>query len=183
MVKSIQDDLDIKITCVPQGDHIPEAKRNNRSIGERICAAFHCLPYQMIPKVMMRALAKVATQQLNFFPAKNGALPYSSQHMLMNKKNINYKHHCSFTCGKYMQAHQEHLIKNDNKPCTIDCIYLEPTFNTSRGHYIMNIATGAHMHKKHVWAVPIMQTIINTVESLAKSQGYKSLKLLGKNKT
>ena len=70
MVESVQDDLDIEITCVPQGDHIPEAKRNNRTIGERIRAAFHCLPYQMIPKVMMRALAKVATRQLNFSPRK-----------------------------------------------------------------------------------------------------------------
>ena len=66
MVESVQDDLDIEITSVPQGDHVPKAERNNRTIGERIHAAFHRLPYQMIPKVMMRALAKVATRQLNF---------------------------------------------------------------------------------------------------------------------
>ena len=126
---------------------------------------------------MMRALAKVAPRQLNFFLKKNGVSPYYSPHMLMNKKNINYKHHC---CGEYVQAHQEDLIKNDNKPHTIDCIYLEPTFNASSGHYVMNIASGARMHKKRVWAVPIMQTVINSIESLAELQGYKSLKLLGK---
>ena len=132
---------------------------------------------------MMRALAKVATRQLNFFPAKNGVSPYYSPHMLMNKKNINYKRHCAFTCGEYVQAHQEDTIKNDNKPRTINCIYLEPRFNASSGHYVMNIATSARMHKKRVWSVPITQTVINAVKSLAESQGYKSLKLLGKNKT
>ena len=40
MVESVQDDLDIKITCVPQEDHVPEAKCNNRTIGKRIRAAF-----------------------------------------------------------------------------------------------------------------------------------------------
>ena len=39
------------------------------------------------------------------------------------------------------------------------------------------------MHKKRLWSVPITQTVINAVESLAKSQGYKALKLLGKNIT
>ena len=47
----------------------------------------------------------------------------------------------------------------------------------------MNIATGAHMHKKQTWTVPMTQTVINAVEFLAKLQGYKALKLLGKNKT
>ena len=36
LMKAIMDDLDIEIECVPQGDHVPEAERNNRTIGERI---------------------------------------------------------------------------------------------------------------------------------------------------
>ena len=44
-------------------------------------------------------------------------------------------------------------------------------------------ATGAPMTKGRVWTVPITKTVIKAVESLAESQGYKSLKLLGKNKT
>ena len=47
----------------------------------------------------------------------------------------------------------------------------------------MNIVTGAKMHKPRVWEVPITESVIRAVESLAESQGYKSLKLQGKNKT
>ena len=47
----------------------------------------------------------------------------------------------------------------------------------------MNIVTGAKMHKPRVWEVPITESVIRAVESLAELQGYKSLKLQGKNKT
>ena len=102
--------------------------------------------------------------------------------MLMNHENINYNKRCKFTFGKYVQAYQEEDKKNDNKPRTIDGTYLQPRFKSLGGHYIMNIATGACMHKKRLWSVPITQTVINAVESLAESQRYKGLKLLGKNK-
>ena len=87
-MNDIMDDLDIEIECVPQGDHVPEAERNNRTIGEQIRAGYHRLPYCVIPKVMLETLAKISTRQLNFFLVKNGILPYFSPHMLMNKRNV-----------------------------------------------------------------------------------------------
>ena len=130
---------------------------------------------------MLKTLAVVLCQKLNYFPANNGVLEYFSPHMLMNCKNIDYNKHCQFTFGEYVLAYQEEEKKNNNKPRTINGIYLKPCFKGSGGHYIMNIATGAHMHKKQMWTVPITQTIINAVESLAELQGYKVLKLLEKN--
>ena len=44
MVEAIQDDLDIELICVPQGAHVSQAERNNRTIGERLRANFHRLP-------------------------------------------------------------------------------------------------------------------------------------------
>ena len=55
--------------------------------------------------------------------------------------------------------------------------------NDSGGHVVMNLMTGAKMTKPRVWEVPITETVIQAVESLAKLQGYKTLKLMGKNKT
>ena len=98
--------------------------------------------------------------------------------MLMNCENINYNKHCEFTFGEYIQAYREEEKKNYNKLRTIDGIYLETCFKGLGGHYIMNIATGTSMHKKPMLTVPITQTVINAVKSLAKLQGYKALKLL-----
>ena len=36
LMNNIVDDLDIKIECVPQGDHVPKAERNNPTINKRI---------------------------------------------------------------------------------------------------------------------------------------------------
>ena len=84
------DDNNIELDVVPQGEHVPEAERNNRTIGEHIRATFHPLPYRMIPEVMLKTLAVVSCRKLNYFPAKNGVSEYFSPHMLMNRENINY---------------------------------------------------------------------------------------------
>ena len=183
LLTDLEDNLDIELDIVAQGDHVPEAERNNRTIGERIRAGYHRLPYKAIPKVMLIALAKLSTRQLNFYPAKNGVSPYYSPYMLLQKRNLQYDKHCTYTFGSYVQAAEENRIKNDNKPRTVDGIYLEPNMSPSGGHWIMNIVTGAKMHKARVWEVPITESVIPAVESLAESQGYKSLKLQGKNKT
>jgi len=60
---------------------------------------------------------------------------------------------------------------------------LNPVLSDGGGHEVMNVMTGAKMTKGRIWEMPITETIIQAVESLAKSQGYKSLKLKGKNKT
>jgi hypothetical protein len=183
LLEDLEDDLDIELDIVPQGDHVPEAERNNRTIGERIRAGYHRLPYKCIPKVMLIALAELSARQLNFYPAKNGVSPYYSPHMLLKKRNLEYNKHCSYTFGSYVQASEERTIKNNNKPRTVDAIYLYPNMAPAGGHWVMNIATGAKMHKARVWEVPITESVIRAVESLAESQGYKTLKLLGKNKT
>ena len=103
--------------------------------------------------------------------------------MLLKKRNLTYNQHCKYAFGSYVQAAEEHAIKNDNKPRTIDAIYLEPNMSPSGGHFVMNLKTGAKMHKGRVWELPITESVIQAVESLAKSQGYTSLKLKGKNKT
>ena len=74
----VMDDNNIELDVVPQGEHVPEAERNNRTIGECIRVTFHRLPYRMIPKVMLKTLAVVSCRQLNYFPAKNGVSEYLS---------------------------------------------------------------------------------------------------------
>ena len=47
LMDEIEDDLDIEIDYPPQGNHVPEAERNNRTIGERVRAGYHRLPYKI----------------------------------------------------------------------------------------------------------------------------------------
>ena len=142
LMDPIHDDLDVEMNYTAMGEHVPEAERNNRTIGERIRAAYHNLPYMKIPRVMLRYIAMVSTQQLNLFPAKGGISEYYSPHMIMAKKNVDYNKHCQHTFGTFVQANQENNPTNTQAPRTIDAIYLRPLNNVQGGHEVMNLATG-----------------------------------------
>ena len=58
----IQDDLDVEMNYTAMGEHVPKAKRNNRTIGERIQVAYYNMPYMKIPRVMLQYLGMVSTQ-------------------------------------------------------------------------------------------------------------------------
>jgi hypothetical protein len=72
MMDKVSDDLEVEMNYTTTGEHVPEAERNNRTLKERIRAAFHNLPFRAIPKLMLGYLATVCCLQLNFCPAKTG---------------------------------------------------------------------------------------------------------------
>jgi len=88
----------------PPGAHVPEAERNNRTIAERVRAAYHNLPYKCIPKPVVVALAKRAVMQLNLFPAKGGVSSHLSPHVLVKQRVVDYDRDCKFCTGAYVQG-------------------------------------------------------------------------------
>ena len=182
LMEEVADELDVKMNYTSKGEHVPEAERNNRTIGERIRATYHNLPYKAIPKVMLKYLAMVSTQQLNLFPAKGGISQYFSPHVIMTGKNLDYNKHCQIPFGAYVQANQENTPTNTNAPRTIDAIYLRPLDNKQGGHELMNLQTGMVITRNRVWEQPVTDLVIKAVETMAEEQGIKSLKLTGRNK-
>ena len=77
--------------------------------------------------------------------------------------------------GTYVQAYEDHQIKNDNKPRTIDAIYLRALPKT--GHELMNLETGDLITRARIWEVPITSMVIKAVEEMAYKQGIKTLKI------
>jgi hypothetical protein len=76
ILEEVSDELDTEINCPPAGEHVPGAERNNRTIEERIRAAFHNLPYQGLTRLMWRFLAMEQTKKLTIFPVKGGVSKY-----------------------------------------------------------------------------------------------------------
>ena len=64
----VRDDLDVVMNYTNANDHVPAAEQNNRTIKERIRAAYHRLPYKAIPHMMIHYLAMVCATKLKFFP-------------------------------------------------------------------------------------------------------------------
>ena len=180
LMDEVSDEMDIEMEYAAPGEHQPEAERNNRLVGERIRVAYHRLPFKAMPKLMLRYLAMTAAEQLNYFPVKGGVSAHFSPHQLIKRRNISFKQECAVPFGTYVQAYEDHKIKNDNKARTIDAIYLRA--QSKNGHELMNLETGELITRGRIWEVPITSLVIRAVEEMAYNQGIKSLKVTGKNK-
>ena len=88
-------------------EHVPEAERNNCVIKERVRAKYHQFPYNHLPRLMVKILVTESAKKLNFFPAKNRVSAYFSSRMILQQCNLDYACHCQYTCGTYVQAHDE----------------------------------------------------------------------------
>ena len=74
----VKDDLYVTMNQANPGDHVPEIDRNNRKIKEIYQEQYHRLPFQNIPKVMIRYLDFEVVIKLNYFPVKGNLSPYYS---------------------------------------------------------------------------------------------------------
>jgi hypothetical protein len=182
LMNEVSDKLDIEMNYTSKGEHVPEAERNNRTIGERVRTTYHNLPYKAIPRIMLKYLSMVSTHQLNLFPAKGGVSAYLSPYMIITGRNLDFAKHCQVPFGAYVQANQENDPTNTQSPRTIDAIYLRPMNNKQGGHELMNLHTGLVITRNTIWERPITDLVIRAVESMASEQGITTLKLTGQNK-
>jgi hypothetical protein len=175
LMDNVADKLDITMNYTTASEHVPEAERNNCTIQERIRSAYQNLPYAMIPKIMLRYLAMISTERLNYFPTKGGVSPYFSPHVILTGKALDYTKHCKFTFGAYVQANNEPQPTNTNAPRTIDCIYLRPFPNLQGGHEVMDLRSGRVITRRNLTEIPVTDLVIQAVEDLALQQGVTTL--------
>ena len=181
IMDAVKDDMGVSMEYPPAKDHVPAAERNNRVIGERVRATYHRLPYKNMPRIMWEYLVFVSTAQLNWFPVKGGVSKYYSPHHLLKKRQLNYKRHFVVPFGSYVQANEENNPTNDNRPRSLDAIYLRPSSDRQGGHDLMHLATGELITRQRVWKLPITDRVISAVHALARRQGMKSLKIKDKH--
>ena len=152
-------------TMFPKRNKTTEPSANSSAQGTIAC------PTRWYPGPCYATLRCSQWPSSFFFSAKGGVLAYFSPYTLMNKRNLDYNKNCKFSFGSFVQANQENIPSNNNRLCTIDCIYLRPILEKSRGHELMNLTTGAVLVRPRMWEMPFTEHVIRSVESLAKSQG------------
>ena len=119
----------MKVNHANSNNYVPQAKRNNHAIQERVRVACHQLSFHYLPHVLVKYLVVDATKRLNYFPAQYGVSKYYSPRMILHKENLEWEKHCKYCIGDYTQACKDATIKNNNKAQTLDCLYLRPVGN------------------------------------------------------
>ena len=162
LMDPVKDMMGVEMHYPPAGDHVPQAERLNRVIGERVRAIYHDLPYKNLPKIMWKYLAMVAIDSLNWFPARGGVSKYYSPHTLLRQRQLDFNTNFVAPFGSFVQAYEEWNPKNNNTPRTIDAIYLRPTADRQRGHEVINLMTGQVVVRPRVTKIPITDWVIKT---------------------
>ena len=116
---------------------------------------------------MITFLALWMTRHGNYFPAQTGISKHYSPHTIVSGRQVDFKKEFVYSYGDYVQANTTHVIKNNNLPRTIDCIYLRANDALQGGHEVMDLATGRVVSRKSVVPSVMTRMAIDRVELLA----------------
>ena len=175
IMDEIKDNIDgITFDYSPAKAHVPEAERNNRVLKERVRAAFHRLPYKALPRILLKYLVSESARKLNYFPAKYGISQHYSPRQIVHQETLDYKSHCLFPFGSYVQAHDEPDPRNTQEPRTRDAIYLRPIKNS---HELYDLETREIINRPRLTMLPVTPSVIAAVEKIAAAEGQKGLRI------
>ena len=147
-------------------EHFPQAERKNQYIKERFCAVYHRLPFDRLPREMVKYMGLEWDRKPNMFPANHGVLKYYSPRMIICQENLDYEKHLRIPFGDYVLSKNEPNPTNKNKPRRLDCIYLQAKDRAQGCHDILRLQTNPLITRNHVTPAPITPTIINQVQSI-----------------
>ena len=96
----------------------------------------------------------------------NGVAGGMSPQTIMTGQIIDYKKHCKFQFGQYVQTHEEH--DNSMNPQTIGAITLHPTGNAQGSFYFLSISTGHMINRLFATPLPMPEEVIDAINHLAR---------------
>ena len=169
----IKDDLDIEINVVNTDEHVGDIERLNRTIKEKFRTRYYRLTFKAIPKVMINALACVTSHAMNLFPVKGGVSTYFSPHIILGKKQLDYKKDFQHEFGEYVEASQVNNLSNTNLPQTTIAVYLRPSNSIQGGHQVMSFQTGKLIILPQVTPCNMTLSVIDSREAEAKKDSVK----------
>jgi hypothetical protein len=95
-------------------------------------------------------------------------------------RTLDYKKHCRYEFGEYVQADTYTEPRNDMCERTLDAIYLAPNDNDQGGHILMDLTTGKRITCDRIHPCPLTLLVKNQVEALADMQGITNMKFTNK---
>ena len=146
-------------------EHVGDVERYIRTVKERMQAIYNTLPFQKIPARLVIEMAKTAVFWMNVFPVEKGVSQDLSPRTILTGQQVDYKRHCRYQFGEYVQTHEEH--NNSMNPRTVGAIALRPVGNGQGSFYFLSIATGRVLNRLHATALPMPDDVIDKLHRMA----------------
>ena len=131
-------------------------------------AIYNTMPFQKIPARLVIEMAKTAVFWLNAFPVAKGVSQELSPRTILTGQQVDYKRHCHYQFGEYVQTHEEH--NNSMNPRTVGVIALRPVGNGQGSFYFLSVTTGRVLNRLHATALPMPDDVIDKLHRMARQQ-------------
>jgi hypothetical protein len=159
-------DLGATVNIVSRDEHVPEIERFNRTIKDRVRAAWNVLPFTYVPPILTIELVYNVVFWRNMFALKGGISTTQSPSELILNRKLDFNAHCRVEFGDYVQTHEEH--DNGMGPRTVGAIATRPTGNAQGGYYFIRLDTGRRINRRSWTALPMPAAVIDQVHRLAR---------------
>ena len=93
-VFAAQQEPRIKLNYATVNEHVPQAERNNRTIKDRVRCNYYQLPYDHLPRILVKYLVSTSMKKINFFPAKHGVSKHYTPRKILHKEHLDFQRHC-----------------------------------------------------------------------------------------
>ena len=142
-------------------EHVGDIERFIQTVKEWMWAIYNTLPFNKIPARLVVEMAKASVFWLNGLPPKNSFGNKLSPQTIITGKKLDFKQHCRFQFGEYVQTHEEH--NNSMNPRTVGALVLHPTGNAQGSFYFMSILTGWVLNQLHGTALPMPDDVVDQI--------------------
>ena len=160
--------LGVTLNDTSRDEHVGDIERFIRTIKERTQAIYNTLPFQKVPARLTIEMAKASVFWLNSLPQQNALYSELSPRTIVTGQKLDFKRHCRFQFGEYVQTHEEH--DNSMSPCTVGALALRPTGNAQGSFYFMSLSTGWVLNRICGTALPMPDDVIDRVHRMARRQ-------------
>ena len=160
--------MGVNLNPTARDEHVGDIERYIRTVKERMRCVYNTLPFDQIPKAMLIEMAKFSVFWLNSFPHSSGISQTESPRRIVTGESIDYRRHCRFEFGQYVQSHEQH--DNTMAKRTVGAIALRPTGNRQGSYYFLSLDSGRIITRNHATPLPIPQEVIKRVHQLAQAQ-------------
>ena len=149
-------------------EHVGEIERYIRTVKERMRAAYNTMPFSKIPARLVIEMAKASVFWLNGLPPRDYFGNNLSPRTIVTGQKLDYKRHCRYQFGEYIQTHEQH--DNSMDPRTVGALALHPTGNAQGSSYFISLSTGRLLNRLRATPLPMLDEVVDRVHRMAGQQ-------------
>ena len=165
----------IHLEVCTMNEHVKEVERSIRTIKDMLRATAHGMPYQRLPRPMIKGLVAYCVQNLNDFPYASGVSQDASPATIVRGAPPPDYNALRLEFGAYVLLTDR--TTNTPRARAFGAIALHPTGNNDRSYRFMSLSTGETISRAPgYWTkATVSDMVIARVEALAKHQGQPLL--------